>query len=76
MFDVDIFMCVLSLIIIIISREISWSSASTMRAHFGCIFKATADFATGVWLCFICAYQGQAVRSGGHCKYGTYNALL
>jgi len=29
-----------------ISREISQASASTVRAHFGCIFKATADCAT------------------------------
>jgi hypothetical protein len=30
----------------VISREISQASASTVRAHFGCIFKATADCAT------------------------------
>jgi hypothetical protein len=35
-----------------ISREISQASASTVRAHFGCIFKATADCATGVWCVF------------------------
>ena len=29
-----------------ISSEISPASASTVRAHFGCIFKATADCAT------------------------------
>ena len=40
-----------------ISREISQASASTVRAHFGCIFKATADCAT--WAFggrFICVY--------------------
>ena len=35
-----------------ISREISQASASTVRAHFGYIFKATADCATGVWCVF------------------------
>jgi hypothetical protein len=41
-----------------ISREISQASASTVRAHFDCIFKATADCATGVWcvfyVCILC----------------------
>ena len=35
-----------------ISREISQASASTVRAHVGCIFKTTADCATGVWCVF------------------------
>jgi hypothetical protein len=35
-----------------ISREINPASTSTMRGHFGCIFKATADCATGVWCAF------------------------
>ena len=35
-----------------ISREISQASASTVRAHFGCIFTATADSATEVWFVF------------------------
>jgi hypothetical protein len=35
-----------------ISREISQASASTVRAHFGCIFKAAADCATEVWCVF------------------------
>jgi hypothetical protein len=35
-----------------ISREISQASASTVRAHFGCIFKATVDCTTGVWCVF------------------------
>jgi hypothetical protein len=29
-----------------ISSEISQASASTVRAHFGCIFKATTECAT------------------------------
>ena len=38
------------------SREISLASASNMRGHFGCIFKATANCATGVWCVFMCVY--------------------
>ena len=29
-----------------ISSEISLASASTVRSHFGCIFKATTEYAT------------------------------
>jgi hypothetical protein len=39
----------------VISREISQASASTVRAHFGCIFKAIADIAQRDFgVCFMC----------------------
>ena len=41
----------------LISREISLASASTIRTHRDCIFKATADCATGVWCVFMSVYQ-------------------
>ena len=34
------------------SREITLASASTRRAHFGCIFKTSADCATWLWRAF------------------------
>jgi hypothetical protein len=32
-----------------ITREIREGSSPTMRSHFGCICKATAEYKTGVW---------------------------
>ena len=36
----------------LISLEISRASAFTMRTHCGCMVKATADCATGLWYVF------------------------
>ena len=33
----------------LITREIRQASSPTMRGHFGCIFKDTEEYTTGVW---------------------------
>ena len=35
-----------------ITREIREASSPTMRGHFGCIFKGTEEYTTGVWWAF------------------------
>jgi hypothetical protein len=44
-------------LVLVITREIRQASSPTMRGHFGCIFKATGKYTTGVWWAFflICA---------------------
>jgi hypothetical protein len=42
----------------LITREIKEASSPTMRGHFGCIFKATEEYTTGVWWAFYIRIMG------------------
>jgi hypothetical protein len=41
-----------------ITREIRQASGHTMRGHFGCIFKDTEEYTTGVWWSFYMRIMG------------------
>jgi hypothetical protein len=43
---------------VMITREIREASSPTMRGHFGCIFKATEEYTTGVWWAFYMRIMG------------------
>ena len=42
----------------LITRKIREGSSPTMRGHFRCIFKATAEYRTGVWWAFYMRIMG------------------
>ena len=55
-----------------ITREIREASSPTMRGHFGCIFKGTEEYTTGVWWAFymriMCTKQCPLCDLGGEKK--------
>ena len=42
----------------LITRKIREGSSPTMRGHFSCIFKTTAEYRTGVWWAFYMRTMG------------------
>ena len=42
----------------LITHEIREASSPTMRGHFGCIFKDTEEYTTGVWWAFYMRIMG------------------
>ena len=52
-----------------ITREIREASSPNMRGHFGCIFKATKEYTTGVWWTVYMRIMdnGHLAIDNGHC---------